>query len=57
MLKGEVQYAFDEPKLSMRYAISIDQVKKYLSLNKKGKLIETGRIESINNASSSQYIQ
>jgi len=57
VLKGEVQYAFDEPKLSMRYAISIDQVKKYLSLNKKGKLIETGRIQQIKNASSSQYIQ
>jgi len=44
VLKGEVQYAFDNEKIDIRYNISIDQVKKYISLNKKGKLVETGRI-------------
>ncbi len=57
VLKGEVQYAFDEPKLNTRYDIPIEQVKKYISQNKKGKLIETSRIQVANNAASPQYLQ
>ncbi|MEX0986462.1 MAG: regulatory iron-sulfur-containing complex subunit RicT [Bacteroidales bacterium] len=45
VLKGEVQYSFEEPKLTTRYVLSIDQVKEYIMLNKKGKLVETGQIQ------------
>ncbi len=46
VLKGEVQYSFDEPKLNTRYIISIDRVKEYISLNKKGTLIQTKQLEN-----------
>ncbi|MCA1747826.1 MAG: hypothetical protein LC655_09025, partial [Bacteroidales bacterium] len=46
VLKGEVQYSFDEPKLNTRYIISIDRVKEYITLNKKGKLVQTSRLEN-----------
>lgn len=46
VLKGEVQYTFDEPKLDTRYIITIDRVKEYITLNKKGKLIQTSRLEN-----------
>jgi cell fate regulator YaaT (PSP1 superfamily) len=57
VLKGEVQYAFDAPILTNRYAISIEQVKKYISLNKEGKLVETSRIEDKKDVPPAQYIQ
>ncbi len=45
VLKGEVQYSLDEPKLNTRYTITIDRVKDYIALNKKGKLIQSSRLE------------
>jgi len=44
VLKGEVHYALDNDKVDIRYNISIDQVKQYISMNKKGKLVKTGSI-------------
>jgi len=44
VLKGEVQYSYAETENSDRITISIDQVKKFISLNKKGKLVEISRI-------------
>ncbi len=46
VLKGVVQYGFEDAKTNIRYTISIDHVKQYISLNKKGKVVKTGRLQS-----------
>lgn len=45
VLKGVVQYGFEDNKTLLRYTISIDHVKEYISLNKKGKVIKTGNLQ------------
>jgi cell fate regulator YaaT (PSP1 superfamily) len=46
VLKGEVLYSFEEPILNTRYIISIDRVKEYITLNKKGTLIQAKQLEN-----------
>ncbi len=46
VLKGVVQYALDNNKTDIRYTISIDHVKQYISLNKKGKVVKTGSLQA-----------
>jgi cell fate regulator YaaT (PSP1 superfamily) len=46
VLKGEVLYSFEEPMLNTRYIISVDRVKEYITLNKKGTLIQTKQLEN-----------
>jgi len=45
ILKGVVHYSLGENGIEGRYTLSIDQVKKFISLNKKGKLVLTNRLE------------
>jgi cell fate regulator YaaT (PSP1 superfamily) len=45
VLKGVVQYGFEDNKTLLRYTISIDHVKEYISLNKKGKVIKTVNLQ------------
>ena len=44
VLRGVVQYSFEDAAKSTRFVIPIEEVKKYISLNKKGKRIDTRRI-------------
>jgi len=53
VLKGVVYYSFMGKSDKTRYVIPIERVKSYISLNKKGKKVETGRIESIKAAAKS----
>ncbi len=46
VLKGMVNYSLEDSRNEIRYTISIDQVKQYISINKKGKLVETARIKA-----------
>ena len=46
ILKGVVHYVMEDKSAEARYTISIDHVKQYISLNKKGKLVKTGRIQA-----------
>lgn len=46
VLKGVVQYGLEDSKTDIRYTISIDHVKQFISLNKKGKVVKTGRLQA-----------
>lgn len=46
VLKGVVLYGFDDNKTLLRYTISIDHVKEYITLNKKGKVVKTGSLQA-----------
>jgi cell fate regulator YaaT (PSP1 superfamily) len=48
VLKGTVHYGLSRKGEQTRYEIPVEQVKLYISLNKKGKKVETGRIVSTN---------
>jgi len=54
LLKGTVHYSLQEASDLTRYEIPVDKVKMYITLNKKGKTVETSRIPLVKSARDNQ---